>query len=201
MAVVLHHSKAKGTRKLVLIGIANHEGDGGAWPSMATLATYANVDERNARKAVEWLRDHRELAVDVQGGGDLHTADHARPNRYRVLVSCPPWCDRTTSHRDTRRLSGGRQRALFSTPVDKPVHPRTNAPGGLSTGGTNAPGGGGTDAPPEPSIEPTPPLTPQPQLQDTRACAECGLPASRCVPQQLAYPTEDRHTYTPRPRP
>ena len=29
------------TDKLVLIGIANHDGDGGSWPSIATLAMYA----------------------------------------------------------------------------------------------------------------------------------------------------------------
>lgn len=29
MAVALHHSKTQGATKLVLLGIANHEGDGG----------------------------------------------------------------------------------------------------------------------------------------------------------------------------
>ena len=37
------------TQKLVLIGIANHDGDGGAWPSMTTLAGYAECSERGDR--------------------------------------------------------------------------------------------------------------------------------------------------------
>jgi len=42
---VLYHSKAEGARKLVLIGIANHEGDQGSYPAVATLAKYANCSE------------------------------------------------------------------------------------------------------------------------------------------------------------
>lgn len=106
LAIVLHHSQARGTAKLVLIGVANHEGDGGAWPSVGTLATYANVSERSVQRALAELVDAGELAVEVQGGGLARTPDHERPNRYQVLVACPPWCDRTAQHRDTRRRPG-----------------------------------------------------------------------------------------------
>ena len=38
MSLVLHHSVAQPTHKLILLGIANHQGDGGAWPSIETLS-------------------------------------------------------------------------------------------------------------------------------------------------------------------
>lgn len=99
VAIALHHSRAKGAVKLVLIGIANHDGDGGAWPSVATLAKYAGVDPRSARRAVEQLEKLHEVKRDLQAGGDRRTADHERPNLYRFLLRCPPNCDRTSRHR------------------------------------------------------------------------------------------------------
>lgn len=116
LSVVLHHSRARGTAKLVLLGVANHQGDGGAWPAVDTLAKYANVTPRNVQKALDTLCGMGELQRFVQGGGLADWDDYTRPNRYVVLVACPPWCDRTMQHRDTRRRSG-RQVAL---PVEKP---------------------------------------------------------------------------------
>lgn len=99
LAVVLHHSQASGTDKLVLVGIANHDGDGGAWPSLGTLGKYANVSVRSVRRSLENLRNAGEVIVYLQAGGTHNTADHKRPNRYEVLVKCPEGCDRTTAHR------------------------------------------------------------------------------------------------------
>jgi hypothetical protein len=98
MALVLHHSRAAGTAKVVLLGIANHEGDGGAWPAHATLAKYANVNDRNLRRTLTKLVEMGELAIEVQAGGLPGMAEHQRPNRYRVLVRCPKGCDGTTRH-------------------------------------------------------------------------------------------------------
>ncbi len=89
LAVVLHHSKAIGTAKLVLLGIANHQGDGGSWPSIATLARYANVIPRNVQKALGQLVAMGEVEV------------HQRPGRstsYRVLVACPKGCSGGPNH-------------------------------------------------------------------------------------------------------
>lgn len=99
LAVVLHHSQAKGTDKLVLIGIANHAGDGGAWPAVATLARYANVDVRNVQRSLSRLVDLGELTRYVQAGGLVGRPDFLRPNRYDVTVECPEWCDRSAHHR------------------------------------------------------------------------------------------------------
>lgn len=87
LSLVLQHSRASGTEKVVLLGIANHDGDGGAWPSIATLAGYANVSERTVQRAIESLVHLGELAVDVNRGGSLDTRSDRRPNRYRILVS------------------------------------------------------------------------------------------------------------------
>lgn len=99
MAIVLHHSRAKGAAKLILLGIANHAGDGGAWPSVSTLARYAGITERGVQLALRKLQQSGELYVDRQAGGLAHMKDWERPNRYEVLVTCPIYCDRSPNHR------------------------------------------------------------------------------------------------------
>lgn len=99
LAIALHHSKTSGTAKLVLIGIANHDGDGGAWPSVRTLAKYAGVTERNVQKAISLLVSKGELYVYAQAGGTRAMPDHRRPNRYEIALKCPANCDRTMHHR------------------------------------------------------------------------------------------------------
>ncbi len=99
MTIALHHSRATGTVKLVLLGIANHDGDGGAWPSIATLAKYAAVTPRNAQKAIQQLERLGEIRRHVGAGGTHLTADHMRPNLYQFLLRCPPTCDRSSRHR------------------------------------------------------------------------------------------------------
>lgn len=91
----MYHSQARGTEKLVLLGVANHEGDGGAFPSHATLARYANVDERNVRRAITKLVEMGELSVEVHGGAGRRDR---KTNLYRVLVRCPLGCTGGYSH-------------------------------------------------------------------------------------------------------
>jgi hypothetical protein len=112
MALALHHSKAKGTAKVVLLGIANHDGDGGAWPSIPTLAAYANVTERNVQKSIDGLLEAGEIRRFVQAGGLRDTPAFDRPNLYHVTLSCPINCDRTTAHRVTCITCGSALGAL-----------------------------------------------------------------------------------------
>lgn len=105
ISIALHHSRATGAAKLVLIGIANHDGDGGAWPSVATLSKYAGVTARNVQKAVDRLEALHEVRRFVQAGGDHRVAEHERPNRYQFLLTCPPDCDRTSRHRTHRQAA------------------------------------------------------------------------------------------------
>ena len=190
LAVVLHHSKARGTAKLVLLGIANHQGDGGAWPSIATLARYANTEPRAVQKQLAKLVSSGELAVQVQAGGTADTEDHRRPNRYDVLVSCPAWCDRTPQHRDTRKLAGP-QRSLWITGVSRrtpPVQADTRPPVQADTQTTH--------------LEH---VTPGPASTTDRArtepCDDCGQPELACQRRQQAWPAEDRHPYARRRAP
>jgi len=66
VSLVLNKSKAQGRAKLVLLGIANHLGDHGAWPSIATLARYANASERSVKRDIQELIALGELQVDKQ---------------------------------------------------------------------------------------------------------------------------------------
>lgn len=99
MAIVLHHSPSSGTDKVVLLGIANHDGDGGAWPSIATLAKYANVAERNVQLAIKRLESSGQITRHFQEGGTLVMRNGQRPNRYVINLRCPAECDRSTNHK------------------------------------------------------------------------------------------------------
>ena len=116
MAIALHHSRAKGTAKLVLVGIANHDGDGGAWPSVKTLAKYASCSVSQVQRSLADLERLGEIRRDIQAGGDHTFASHERPNRYHVLLTCPHDCDRTRNH----RTRASQQRILDLDPEQLP---------------------------------------------------------------------------------
>ena len=117
MASVLAHSASSGNDRLVLLAIASHDGPGGSWPSIATLAAKANCSETRVRTALRNLARLGELQVSRNQGGDDRTRPDRRPNRYTVTVSCPATCDGTDQHR-TRTTT---------TPV-APASPRRQGP-------------------------------------------------------------------------
>ena len=94
--VVLHHSKAEGSAKLVLWGIANHHSDAGSWPAISTLAKYANIKERRVQQIIRQLADMGEISIDEQGG---YGEGQYKTNRYHILLQCPPECDGTLNHK------------------------------------------------------------------------------------------------------
>lgn len=100
MSAVFNHSAATGTTKVVLLGIANHEGDGGSWPSIERLMRYAQADRRTVQRSIEKLIEMGELRRLVQQGGTHKTPNGTRTNLYRVLVVCPSNCDRTSAHNE-----------------------------------------------------------------------------------------------------
>jgi hypothetical protein len=112
LSIALHHSHAKGSALLMLIGIANHSGDGGAWPALSTLMKYGRVsDRRNAQRALRQLEQLGEIKTHIQGGGNEDMADGRRPNRYTFTLRCPADCDGSMQHR--RRSEG-----LLFEPLD-----------------------------------------------------------------------------------
>lgn len=70
------------TQKLVLIGIANHDGDGGAWPSVATLSNYAECSTRQVQRALADLIELGLVERLINEGGTKAMKDHTRPNLY-----------------------------------------------------------------------------------------------------------------------
>jgi hypothetical protein len=142
IATVLHHSRQTGTPKLLLVGIANHDGDGGAWPTIETLAKYANVTERSVQRGLEEIVAAGELRIHYNAGGNLNTPPHERPNRYEILVTCPPNCEGGRQHhlRPLEVVHGGDD--VYVTPSD----------------GTEEAGEGATPAsPPHPPTPTSPP--------------------------------------------
>ena len=83
VALVLNQSKATGRAKLVLIGIANHLGDQGSWPSISTLARYANASERSVKRDIQELIDLGELRVELQ---NAPTHNQYKTNLYWITI-------------------------------------------------------------------------------------------------------------------
>lgn len=109
MSAVLHHSKASGATLVIALGIANHQGDGGAYPSRATLARYGRCSERYVKLAIQQLINLGELVVQDRAGRN-------GTNLYIMSVPCPPDCDRTTNHRP---VQGGTTLPLRGTMLPK----------------------------------------------------------------------------------
>jgi hypothetical protein len=84
MSLVLNHSKATGRAKLVLMGIANHQGDQGSWPSIATLARYANASESSVKRDLKTLVELGELKIELQAAP---TNSQYKTNLYWVTLS------------------------------------------------------------------------------------------------------------------
>jgi hypothetical protein len=152
IALVLNHSKAKGTAKLVLIGIANHEGDGGSWPSIGTLARYANVDARSVQRAIEVLTDMGELAVEVKGGGTVGTRADRRTNRYRILVTPSTREVTPASGREHDEVTSASGRSEVTQMSPRGIHEVTPVTERGDAGDAHEV----TPTSPEPSLEPSP---------------------------------------------
>ena len=84
MAEALRVQGLTPTEKLVLIGIANHAGDGGSWPATATLAIYASASERTVQRAVTVLANRGLITVHKNQGGNAKTRADRRPNLYSM---------------------------------------------------------------------------------------------------------------------
>jgi hypothetical protein len=83
VSLVLNKSKATGRAKLVLLGIANHLGDHGAWPSISTLARYANASERSVKRDIQELVELGELKVELQ---NAPTKTQYKTNLYWITI-------------------------------------------------------------------------------------------------------------------
>jgi hypothetical protein len=145
MAIALNHSQAQGLARIVLVGIANHDGDGGAWPSVAKLARYAGRSPRAVQRYLRELELLGEVVVHEQAGGDATTRPDQRPNLYEFTLACPPDCDGSKQHR---------------LPGDPGYGVTRMTPRGRQRGDARV-ANGVTHLSPEPSLEPSTPQPPQ----------------------------------------
>ncbi len=137
MAIALHHSRAKGAAKLMLIGIANHDGDGGSWPSLHTLMKYAGItDRRSAQRLLRQLEGFGEIRCYVSQGGDHSTADYLRPNLYKFTLECPHDCNRKSNHKTRRDQVIQAELEIDPAVAEPPGGLQTAPPRGLQTAQT-----------------------------------------------------------------
>lgn len=109
-AIVLNHSKAKGTARIVLIGLANHASivNNRCWPSVSRLQRYTGgMDRTSIFRALDRLEELGEI-IRIRHGGPAPTfkpdaSIRQRPNLYEIMLRCPDTCDGTAQHRDRRR--------------------------------------------------------------------------------------------------
>ena len=103
VALTLYHSKATYSDRLVLIAIANFEGEHGAWPAIETIGRLSGgLNRRTVQRSIDSLILLGELREERREGFT---------NRYHVQITCPEECDRSSNHRDI--VGGG----LQTTPV------------------------------------------------------------------------------------
>ena len=80
---VWKYSKSVGRARLVLLAIADHQGEIGAWPSIKTLATMVNASERSVQRDISELVQLGELRVEVQ---NAPTNRQYKSNLYWVTL-------------------------------------------------------------------------------------------------------------------
>ena len=83
MNAVWENSRADGRARLVLLAIADHQGEIGAWPSIATLARMVNSSERSVQRDIQYLQEIGELKVEVQ---NAPTKTQYKSNLYWVTL-------------------------------------------------------------------------------------------------------------------
>ena len=81
---VWKYSQAQGRARLVLLAIADHQGEIGAWPSIETLAKMVNASERSVQRDIQELIAMGELTVEVR---NAPTRGQYKANLYWVNVS------------------------------------------------------------------------------------------------------------------
>lgn len=84
MNAVWKHSKAEGRARLVLLAIADHQGEIGAWPSLERLAEMVNASVRSVQRDIAILEAMGELRVERQ---NAPTSTQYKSNLYWVTVA------------------------------------------------------------------------------------------------------------------
>jgi hypothetical protein len=83
MNAVWRNSKSTGRARLVLLSIADHQGELGAWPSIETLAKMVNSSPRSVQRDIQDLIKLGELEVEFRSAP---TYGPYKANRYWVKL-------------------------------------------------------------------------------------------------------------------
>lgn len=83
MNAVWRESKSTGRARLVLLSIADHQGELGAWPSIETLAKMVNSSPRSVQRDIQELIKLGELQVEFRSAP---TYGPYKANRYWVSL-------------------------------------------------------------------------------------------------------------------
>ena len=83
MQAVWQHSQSQGRARLVLLAIADHQGEIGAWPSIQTLAKMVNASSRSVQRDIQELQELGELKVEIQSAP---TNRQYKSNLYWVIL-------------------------------------------------------------------------------------------------------------------
>jgi X-X-X-Leu-X-X-Gly heptad repeat protein len=102
MNAVWRESKADGRARLVLLAIADHQGEIGAWPSIKRLAQMVNSSERSVQRDIQHLQKIGELRVEVQ---NAPTSGQYKSNRY--FITLPSTSGVTESQSGVTDLASG----------------------------------------------------------------------------------------------
>lgn len=151
----------------MLIGIANHDGDGGAWPTVNTLAHYARLSTRQVQRVTVELERYGEIVKHIQDGGTREVAHYDRPNLYEFTLRCPKHCDGSKNHKlicqkpDCKKPLPKSFQQVYYHPKCAPTDPVTPA----SPGDAHVTRGASP-------VSPKPSLEPEPQLNEARNLPE-----------------------------
>lgn len=103
MNSVWKESASVGRARLTLLAIADHQGEMGAWPSIATLAKAVNASPRSVKRDIQYLQEIGELIVENQ---NAPTAGQYKTNRYWVNLPGVTALTPLSSSGVTNRASG-----------------------------------------------------------------------------------------------
>lgn len=101
------------SERFVLVAMANHDGDGGCWPAIATLARYTGLSERQIQRCITALEAAGYVTRHIGEGGTQHTRNDRRPTRYTLhlrgdthVAPSPNGVTSTTQRGDTHDANG-----------------------------------------------------------------------------------------------
>jgi len=120
---VWKHSQSKNRARLVLLAIADMQGEIGAWPSLATIAKMVNASERSVQRDIQTLVELGELRVEMQ---NAPVSRQYKSNLYWVILpgvtdSAPGVTDSTSGVTDLAPgVTAGGVQSLKET-ITKPL--------------------------------------------------------------------------------